>query len=55
MAVREQLRIKRIRRITTWSEAGRIFDVPHNFVLSALYELPIFRHANGWVGRFLGG
>ena len=37
-------------------ERGRSdFDVPHNFLLSALYDLPIFRHTDNWMGRFLGG
>jgi hypothetical protein len=37
-------------------ERGRSdFDVPQNFILSALYDLPIFRHASNWMGRFLGG
>ena len=37
-------------------ERGRSdFDVPQNLVLSALYDLPIFRHTDGWMGRILGG
>lgn len=37
-------------------ERGRSdFDVPHNFVLSALYDLPIFHHSSTWMGRILGG
>jgi hypothetical protein len=37
-------------------ERGRSdFDVPHNFIASALYELPIFRGSSTWLGRILGG
>ena len=37
-------------------ERGRSdFDVPQNFILSAVYELPIFRNSSSWMGRILGG
>ena len=37
-------------------ERGRSdFDVPQNFILSALYDLPIFRNTGTWAGRILGG
>ena len=37
-------------------ERGRSdFDVPQNFLLSALYTLPMFRHSTSWMGRILGG
>ncbi len=37
-------------------ERGRSdFDVPHNFILSALYDLPIFHNSSNWIGRILGG
>jgi len=39
-----------------YRERGRSdFDVPHNFVLSALYDLPVFRNSSTWMGRILGG
>jgi outer membrane receptor protein involved in Fe transport len=31
------------------------FDVRHHFVLAGLWDLPIFRGRNDWVGRILGG
>lgn len=31
------------------------YDVKHNFTLSGLWDLPIFRKRNDWTGRLLGG
>jgi hypothetical protein len=31
------------------------YDVTHHFVLSGLWDLPIFRDRNDWLGRALGG
>jgi len=31
------------------------FDVTHNMLITALYELPFFRGHNDWTGRILGG
>ena len=31
------------------------YDVTHNFVLSATWDLPIFRERKNWVGQVLGG
>jgi hypothetical protein len=31
------------------------YDVTHNFVLSGLWDLPIFRGRNDWAGRVFGG
>ena len=31
------------------------FDVRHNFLLSGLYDLPIFKKQEGFVGKLLGG
>jgi hypothetical protein len=37
-------------------ERGRSdFDVPQNFTLSALWDLPFFRGRQGWMGKILGG
>jgi hypothetical protein len=38
------------------TERGRSdFDVRHYFVVSGLWDLPIFRESDGWKGTFLGG
>ena len=31
------------------------FDVRHNFVGAALWDIPFLRHRNDWVGKLLGG